>query len=270
MGLAAESHLDTIGYLPTGGIGGTGGSFGAPGDPDRGFGKPQPGGWTYNILPFIEDGALHDAGAGRPITEKVAAEVLRLQSPRPWLNCPTRRPTRLYPNANDRTYGGAHCTALVKCDYAACSGDIGDPEEWASQNCNGVCFPTSQVTAARVPDGLSHTYFAGEKAMDADHYLDGGGSGGDDDNAYIGSNVDSLRTVNNSTQGFYSWQAVPLSFDTHGYEAWGMFGSAHSALFNMVFCDGSVHGIPYDIDREIHRRLGVRDDGLGVDANKFY
>jgi hypothetical protein len=47
------------------------------------------------------------------------------------------------------------------------------------------------------------------------------------------------------------------------------FGSAHGAGFHMVLCDGSVRQLDYDVDREIHRRLGNRKDGKPVDASKF-
>ena len=40
--------------LPTGGW-----SFVMVGDPNRGFDKHQPGGWNYNVLPFIEQQALY-------------------------------------------------------------------------------------------------------------------------------------------------------------------------------------------------------------------
>ena len=43
------------GFLPAGGWG-----CGWPGDPDRGFDERQPGGWLFNILPYIEQQALHD------------------------------------------------------------------------------------------------------------------------------------------------------------------------------------------------------------------
>ena len=48
MGLAFLSHESTHGHLPFGGWG-----YRWIGDPDSGFGLNQPGGWHYNILPYI-------------------------------------------------------------------------------------------------------------------------------------------------------------------------------------------------------------------------
>ena len=50
MTLGCINHHDTQGHFPTGGWG-----WNLVGDPDRGFGEDQPGGWIYNILPFIEE-----------------------------------------------------------------------------------------------------------------------------------------------------------------------------------------------------------------------
>ena len=43
------------------------------------------------------------------------------------------------------------------------------------------------------------------------------------------------------------------------------FGSAHSAVFHMSFCDGSERAMRFTIDGEVHRRLGNSHDGLAVD-----
>ena len=49
MGIGFLNHESTFKFLPTGGWGPN-----WVGDPDAGAGKLQPGGWIYNILPFID------------------------------------------------------------------------------------------------------------------------------------------------------------------------------------------------------------------------
>lgn len=57
--LACHNHADVHKHFPTGGWG-----WLWVGDPDRGFGVDQPGGWIFNVLPFLEQNDLHDRGRG--------------------------------------------------------------------------------------------------------------------------------------------------------------------------------------------------------------
>ncbi len=86
LALACHHHESTVGTFPTGGWG-----WSWVGDPDRGFTQKQPGGWIYNILPFMEQSALHDLGAGLPDPQKFAAFEERCGTVTPMFNCPTRR-----------------------------------------------------------------------------------------------------------------------------------------------------------------------------------
>jgi prepilin-type processing-associated H-X9-DG protein len=73
---------------------------------------------------------------------------------------------------------------------------------------------------------------------------------------YIGDNEDIVRWCSPN---------YPIFQDRPGLAQRGSFGSAHASAANMALCDGSVRAIEYDIDVELHRRLGSRNDGLGVD-----
>jgi prepilin-type N-terminal cleavage/methylation domain-containing protein/prepilin-type processing-associated H-X9-DG protein len=92
IGLACLNHESALGYLPAGGWG--------PhwaGDPDRGFDKKQPGGWLYNILPFMEMQALHDMGKNGNNTtgDCDQSKAMRIwqacETPVDNFFCPTRR-----------------------------------------------------------------------------------------------------------------------------------------------------------------------------------
>ena len=65
IGLAWQMHHDAHQHFPTGGWG-----WSWTGDPDRGYGELQPGAWAFNILPFVDEAALHDIGAGMSASAK--------------------------------------------------------------------------------------------------------------------------------------------------------------------------------------------------------
>ena len=130
IGLAYLNHHDIHKHFPTGGWG-----WHWTGDPDRGYNKSQPGGWAYNILPFIEQEGLREQGGGgnpnvlepNQMAEAavVAARALSV------FTCPTRRQAvvplpfvhgsccagGLYFENSDKPAGAG------RSDYAACAGD---------------------------------------------------------------------------------------------------------------------------------------------------
>jgi hypothetical protein len=137
------------------------------GDPDRGYGKSQPGGWTYNILQFIENKSLHDMGLGKTPAEKknifaqVAQTILQIYY------CPSRRVPILCPVTQAKHWIPGNIGAIslsARTDYAA-NGRV--------ESGIGVIYANSATTLKDIRDGLSHTYLLGEKALSPDHYKDG-------------------------------------------------------------------------------------------------
>ena len=274
LGLAMHSHHEAHGHLPTNGWGQL-----WVGDADRGFGLQQPGGWIYNSLPYLEEGVVHDFGAGmiQGSTEKREATLVMLESVLEVLNCPTRRPAILYPYTSLQSpHNSATPSVRGSTDYCANAGDtehiaIRGPdsyEEAESPNYEfgdlsyhtGISYAQSQIKFAKITDGTANTYIVGEKYLDPDDYADGG-SEGDDAGAYEGHAAEHTRYTHIID--------TPLRQDRPGLDLHHSFGSAHPSGLHFVFCDGSVHVISYGIDPVIHALLGNRRDGLPVDLNEL-
>jgi prepilin-type N-terminal cleavage/methylation domain-containing protein/prepilin-type processing-associated H-X9-DG protein len=285
LALAAVSHESTFKFLPTGGWGKE-----WLGHPDRGFGKRQPGGWIYNILPFIEQQALHDLGAGGSGTTIQQANAQRLATSLDGLNCPSRRPATLY----QLSYGiqfrltDGLIRQLARSDYAMNAGDYmqrlsASPADLQAADSasfqwddmsrqTGVSHQRSEVRLSDIIDGASNTFLIGEKYINRDHYTDGKDLG-DSETMYCDDNLDLLRwTGINGTVGTVADNNLPVqdrsTLISEGNRVqW--FGSAHAGVFNMSFCDGSARTISYSIDGEVYRRLGNRKDGQPLDGNRF-
>src|SRR5262245_8864979 len=94
LGLGMHNFHDTNGSFPSSGWG-----WLWVGDPDRGYGKRQPGGWTFNVLPFIEQDNFYRLGSGQTVPEpKHTTNFLKVQQPIKTFYCPSRRPARAWPN----------------------------------------------------------------------------------------------------------------------------------------------------------------------------
>jgi prepilin-type N-terminal cleavage/methylation domain-containing protein/prepilin-type processing-associated H-X9-DG protein len=297
MGLAAQSHLSTQKFFPTSGWG-----WSWVGDADRGFGINQPGGWIYNILPFIEGGSVRSMGKGMSGAAKYDAQEQMQAIVLPFFNCPTRRGVTTVSLATTTVYNAAFITfgqtpkgALT--DYAGnagtnsfgcCSGSNQGPPQGSDQlqgydvpgyfkmtpywaGSTGVTYGGSTVSIRQITDGLSKTYFVGEKQMQP-HCYDGLAATqcqADDQSMYQGYDWDTSRWAGDSdalpTSNPIFGDARPardMELGTLGTDKF--FGSAHASGCNFVMCDGSVQTIPFTVDAQVHWKLANRRDGFQV------
>ncbi len=126
----------------------------------------------------------------------------------------------------------------------------------------GVMFLASTVKMAHIGDGNTTTYLLGERHLNPDSYYTGSACA-NDQGWDLGYDYDTNRWTRNHEND------QPRR-DTPGYgDCETAFGSAHSAGFHMVFCDGSVKKLNYSIDLETHHLLGGRNDGEPVDMTKY-
>jgi len=291
LALGVQQHVASQGTFPTGGWG-----WGWIGDPDRGVNRRQPGGWVFNILPYIEQQPLYALQCGKTGAARKAAGGQVVSTPLPLFQCPSRRATKgyLHWRSNAGGYEAADATPLAaKSDYAANGGaqgyeaghvglwspfyaynsDSGPPPTPSDAELTqrvetiaanppivptGVIYTLSEVTAAAVKDGLSNTLMLGEKYLNPDRYEDGG-SGGDNECMYVGGNSENIRAANSGT--------LPYQ-DRPGFELVYNFGSAHALAIGFALCDGSVRSIGYTIDPAVYQNLAHRKDGKAVTIPK--
>ena len=291
LSLAVLVHESAQGHFPTSGWG-----WRWQGDASQGFAEKQPGGWAFNILPFIEESQLRKLAEGLSNADRVERERKMLQlvtSPVSYFNCPSRRPAQLYLMdrngylaENLRTCTDDGTCFVARTDYAGNAGSVnptgqGGPvsyseaatyTQWITKSQNGVLFQRSTVPIAKISDGTTKTALIGEKYMNPERYEDGSDPA-DDQNIFVGHDQDNLRyfgyrlPANDSgrvkvfqptqdSRGFDHPQ-VPGNFGTDREPT---FGSVHAGALNMAFCDGSVHSISYEVDPAVYYKYGGRRD----------
>ena len=273
LGLAMLTHEQAYGFLPSGGWG-----YWWTGDPDGGTGVTQPGGWSYCILPYIEQQALHDLGSDGVCTRNTASKtqrdsaVIRDQTPITVFNCPSRRANAVYPRPKNRSYqNSGSLPSAAGLDYCANAGDtINYSYSWSpgspAWDGGGVSFAGGIVTMAHIRDGTSNTFLLGEKYISPDDYDDGLDQG-DDQGLYEGHSVDTYRWCTYDASS--SSTTYPPQQDQTGVSHYWSFGSAHAGACNFAFCDGSVHQISYSIDPQTASWLANRCDGHVSDGGNY-
>jgi len=233
IGLAMQSHVDNFKVFPTGGAGPSVNiedysSGGKPFGPDK-----QGLNWTYQILPFLEEGAV------RNVTKQAQLQGLSV----PLYVCPSRRSAQPLNATNDVAqtffpvdYAGAQpctaqcargCEALAPFNpqdsvpFTSASYTKNQPSFWggktglgavagpsaidnqvydgvivrsAWQQQNNAFANTSRpVTMQKITYGTSHTLVVGEKYLRTDLYE--GGSKSDDKGWTDGWDPDAMRST---------------------------------------------------------------------------
>ena len=285
--LACLNHEAAHQHFPTGGWG-----YRWVGDAASGFAENQPGGWAYNILPYMEASDLRALGGAiredlatmQPISaDREQAMVRLVTTPLGGFMCPSRRPVQGYPFVDASfpflAWNARRCLAAdssgVKCwvargDYRANAGNVSasdqtgpppivlDEHDWLQVRQNGVIFQRSVINVKHITDGTSHTLLVGEKALAIRDY-DTGEHSADDQCLFTGHDRDNAGYTATAADEIYEplYDAEIENSDRADFR----FGGPHRAGMHASRCDGSVETISFEIDESAFSVLGRRNDG---------
>jgi prepilin-type N-terminal cleavage/methylation domain-containing protein/prepilin-type processing-associated H-X9-DG protein len=276
LALGMQTCHDNNGHFPSGGWG-----WYWVGEAGRGFGKDQPGGWVFSILPYVEQSNLFNLD--KALGPTVAVLQQRNSAALTIFNCPTRRQSQSYPINGGAGLQYYNVPNLIlkdsgRADYAACGGNNSNSAEFnggpttigatAAQAdaffnglnttpYNGVIFVRSQTKLTDLKRGTSNTILVGEKFLPLDRYTNGN-DGGDNESQYTGFDNDTTRSTFlppfqdvSTSDPIYNTISSKIS-PTY------IFGSAHGQGMNAAMGDGSVRFVAYSVDAATFKEIGSR------------
>jgi prepilin-type N-terminal cleavage/methylation domain-containing protein/prepilin-type processing-associated H-X9-DG protein len=268
LGLAIHNYHSALGELP----------------PAR-VGRDAYATWPVLVAPYIEGQNWSNLWDVTRIYQQ-QPNALSQTATLPVFFCPTRRGPMISPadqNGVSGADGNGHLEGACG-DYACCDGNgyerntklakgamissrvvnpnVGDNNPYPAR----ILSFRSRTSFKSITDGLSNTLLIGEKHVRPDHLSEAG----DGDNAYY-SGYD-YTTAQRSGGYYYDSSGVrqnkPLMNPTDAASTI-RFGSTHPGICNFVFCDGSVHALPVNIDIEVLCSLAVRDDGYRIPSGSY-
>jgi prepilin-type N-terminal cleavage/methylation domain-containing protein len=287
VGLAMLNHENTYKYFPTGGnkrwpqiedylkdsttVADPNSRKGPANGPSK-----QGLGWAFQILPFLEEGAVH----GLIKTDQIQGVYVNIY------NCPSRRGPTQYSNdpfAFLTDYAAAQpgktYLSLAEfwgggtCDDTSCIDSLRPGMEFygvivrtnwtpavAGRLAKAIPGLPAPIKMSKITDGASKTFVVAEKRLQPQNYELGDWH--DDRGWSDGWDPDTMR----STMFPLRQDGPDTELDNYQYGV--CFGSAHTAGVFAMFADGSVRMLAYDIEQIMLNRLGHREDGEQVDLNR--
>ena len=238
IGLAFQSYHDAQKFLPTAGSDGGVGDNPAVNRLDFG--------WTYEILPYIEQDSLQ---------RQTNVSLIRA-TPLSVYGCPTRGGPRVEGGSAMSDYAGNGGTNPNATPAFNCTGPV-----VVSRNRSSTATFPGVLTFAHINDGLSNTLFVAEKFVNPDATCCF------NNESWAGPGIDG-DILRGAPPDGSSWLAPMQDVRQGDIPDVYRFGSKHATGFNGVLGDGSVRFMRYSIDPIQFMRLCHRFDG-GVLTNDW-
>ena len=232
-----------------------------------GYQWPLGTGWTYHLLPYLDQGPLYNSFAVRTPTTlttsnwQTGAPEAALGKLLPVFRCPSSGSPEAVENVNN-------IERRVPCDYVACASGARTTDSSTSvngigvENIDGMFFRISSVRIGDIRDGTSKTIGVGEtlyESSEIDHWSIGSddmGRNNTPNTADASEFLGSLGVAMNLLDDGSSTDALELSFK-----------SRHSSGVQFLFMDGAVRLLSINVDTNIRKALGTRRGGEVV--NEF-
>lgn len=287
IGLAMANYESTSGRFPSAGSGSS--QFAYTGERNEDKYGVQVGGFMFQLLPYIEEDALHDSRSQYGFLHPFFSTT----SISPY-SCPSRGKRIIkhklgwFFAAND--YAGA-MTAPITGNQSFEWNEGRDPRSVGGVREDKIVwtgivakeahvnvktpkvFKFKRVSTGDVTDGLSNTILIAEKAVAFDRYNfqnqsvnDWWDQWGHHSSADWPTMRSVLAPLIGDSEGPAEYQLKDGGVNSEGaYRQYG-FGSAHATVL-AAYGDGSVHGIDFAIDPAVLETLGRRSDGEIVQDN---
>jgi prepilin-type N-terminal cleavage/methylation domain-containing protein len=215
-------------------------------------------GWGAFLLPYLEQGNLYNQirftlDVGDPANAAVRTNVLKS------FLCPSDDQLSTF-TIDD---GGSNSWTLAQGSYVACNGNDGVDDFTTPPHTGAFLRATLGFRIEEITDGLSNTFFVGDRTAKLSYCT------------WIGGPTGALNPFLENPGNFGAevtllmCHAGPTGPNTPGVFDADSTSSPHRVGVPFVFGDGSVHFINNNISIPVWMALATRAGGEGVDGSEY-